>query len=230
MFLMRICQSQVCTKCGTERPLADFYLVRGRHRRSCRICDSARVSRREAVRKGRKNYRTLAEIRQAAKNPFKRRLCPKCGARTYGKVCKDCSRLLKSIVRALVSVVEELLKADTQCIECGRSIIPKTKRPRSFCSKACSYRANRRRRRARQRAVFDQDVTLREVAERDGWRCQLCGRRVNPLARKYTRRPVLDHIVPISRGGRHASANLQLAHFSCNSSKHAKMGGQRRLW
>lgn len=55
--------------------------------------------------------------------------------------------------------------------------------------------------------------TLDEVFARDGGRCALCGKRV---ARKDA---TADHIVPVSLGGPHSLANIQLAHRSCNSRK-----------
>lgn len=33
----------------------------------------------------------------------------------------------------------------------------------------------------------------------------------------------VDHVRPISKGGRHFAWNLQIAHKSCNSQKHAKL-------
>ncbi|MDX3353901.1 HNH endonuclease signature motif containing protein [Streptomyces sp. ME01-24h] len=50
--------------------------------------------------------------------------------------------------------------------------------------------------------------------------CGLCGGRV---AMKQTvphpKAPTIDHVVPISEGGDDTRANVQLAHFLCNSSK-----------
>lgn len=49
------------------------------------------------------------------------------------------------------------------------------------------------------------------VAQRDGWCCGICGKRVTRATWS------LDHIVPLSRGGSHTYANIVLAHRSCNS-------------
>lgn len=50
--------------------------------------------------------------------------------------------------------------------------------------------------------------------------CGICGDPIpraavvpDPLA------PVLDHVVPLARGGVHAIDNVQAAHFLCNSFK-----------
>jgi 5-methylcytosine-specific restriction endonuclease McrA len=115
-----------------------------------------------------------------------------------------------------------------------------------FCSSACRRRSGRRgykrrnpdrvaderrQRRARKKKAFRGRVYTKQVYERDNWRCQLCGKKVrrsvvvpHPLA------PVLDHIVPLAVGGAHEMANVQCAHFLCNSRKGmAAMNDQLRL-
>ena len=55
----------------------------------------------------------------------------------------------------------------------------------------------------------------RQIGERDGWRCYLCGKRVIP---SYA---TLDHLVPYSQGGTEAPGNLRIVHRSCNSRRGA---------
>ena len=75
--------------------------------------------------------------------------------------------------------------------------------------------------------------SLAEIAERDGWRCQLCGRMVSKMAKWPARNSAsIDHVVPLSEGGTDLRANVQLAHFGCNSSKNNRptaRGEQLRL-
>jgi len=70
-----------------------------------------------------------------------------------------------------------------------------------------------------------------EIAERDGWRCQLCGIRLSARLRGTydPRAPVVDHIVPLKVGGPHIRANVQLACWSCNSHKGTRIIGQLRV-
>jgi hypothetical protein len=78
----------------------------------------------------------------------------------------------------------------------------------------------RRKYRERLQGIKSEPYTSREIAERDGWRCQLCRKPVNP--RKRHPDPMcasIDHIVPISQGGTDVRANVQLAHLFCNMSK-----------
>lgn len=105
------------------------------------------------------------------------------------------------------------------CRRCGNCYcVPKTVAP-GFCSAACSRRQLRKRLKAHRRARTgrSQDFTLREIAERDGWCCHLCGGKVPD--RQYAARdddPTLDHLVPVSKGGPHARDNVALAHNRCN--------------
>lgn len=76
------------------------------------------------------------------------------------------------------------------------------------------------RRRARLLAAFVEQVDPEKIWERDGSICQLCKEPVDPdlkwpdpLSRSF------DHIVPLSKGGTHEFANVQLAHAVCNSIK-----------
>ena len=62
-----------------------------------------------------------------------------------------------------------------------------------------------------------------QIAERDGWVCQLCGL---PISRyPLTRRDQLtaDHIIPESWGGASTIDNLRAAHWGCNSARGNKM-------
>ena len=69
-----------------------------------------------------------------------------------------------------------------------------------------------------------------DIFERDGWACQLCGRRINRRLRHPHRlSKTIDHIVPLSKGGFDCPKNVQAAHFGCNSGKQARLIGQLRL-
>lgn len=81
-----------------------------------------------------------------------------------------------------------------------------------------------RRRRARLLGAWDEDVDIENVYTRDGGVCGVCG---EPVDRSLTwpdkQSLTLDHIVPLARGGRHSSANCQVAHAVCNSRKNDRI-------
>ena len=88
---------------------------------------------------------------------------------------------------------------------------------------ACKIAVDRdraHRRRARKRGLGSVKVDRLAIFERDNWTCQLCGGAIDPdCPWPDPGSPSIDHIVPISKGGRHAPSNVQAAHLGCNSSK-----------
>lgn len=75
-------------------------------------------------------------------------------------------------------------------------------------------------RRARLTDPTAEPIDRDAIGERDGWRCGLCLKAVdNALPYPHPDSPSLDHIEPLSLGGRHAAANVQISHLSCNVSK-----------
>jgi 5-methylcytosine-specific restriction endonuclease McrA len=123
------------------------------------------------------------------------------------------------------------------CVLCGAERTVKAGQSNRYCSTSCHYmdgkltedqmierrRLAGRKRRARMAAVECEPYTLSEIAERDGWRCQLCGKKVQQQVARKGRpdrlSPSVDHIVPISLGGHDVKANVQLAHLGCNAKK-----------
>lgn len=125
------------------------------------------------------------------------------------------------------------------CQQCGGEFDAR-QGPKRFCSRAClrrspAYRECIRRakgrRRARKRNAFVADVSLAQIAERDGWRCQLCHKQVKrEVVVPHPMSPTLDHVLPLAAGGTHEPANVHLAHFICNSLKGAGAAQLRGPW
>jgi hypothetical protein len=114
-----------------------------------------------------------------------------------------------------------------RCTRCGEAFMAATGRGIArYCSFRCLRNDGKDRRRAKERLAAGASVRRWEIFERDHWRCQLCGKKVNrgktvphPMA------PVLDHILPLAALGRHDPSNVQCAHFLCNSIKAAGVHG-----
>lgn len=116
-----------------------------------------------------------------------------------------------------------------QCEWCAATFTPRTD-PHLYCSSRCSHSAAKERRDQAKRNAFVERVIRAKVYERDDWCCQLCGKQVNRTASvPHPNAPTLDHILPISKGGTHEYANVQLAHFMCNSIKGSGGTDQLRL-
>lgn len=79
--------------------------------------------------------------------------------------------------------------------------------------RAASTRVRAERRKARLLANFVERVERAVVYTRSKGRCGICGA---PVRRAEF---VVDHIVPLAKGGEHSYANSQAAHWSCNAKK-----------
>lgn len=121
---------------------------------------------------------------------------------------------------------------DLACAVCGENFLS-GRLDRKYCSKACGNRAYASRRRADGRAAdmsakrkaLELGVKIQagrrlSVLEADNWICHLCNLPTNRDAiypsNDY---PVIDHVVPLSKGGEHAPSNWKTAHSLCNMRK-----------
>ena len=128
---------------------------------------------------------------------------------------------------------EPKTKIELPCKQCGNTFMGN--QGNSYCSKVCRQAAKQGRkekRRAEKAGVFYEPVNPLKVFKRDGWRCQLCGKKLNPKHRGTYRddAPELDHIIPWAQGGEHSYRNTQLACRKCNGEKGAQEIGQLRLF
>ena len=69
------------------------------------------------------------------------------------------------------------------------------------------------RRRAEKWGVKAVDIKLKDIAERDGRICYLCGKEVSVHEASF------EHVIPLCDGGTHTPDNVRLAHRLCNSRK-----------
>lgn len=111
------------------------------------------------------------------------------------------------------------------CSICARRFSCRNDRPTHTCSPKCKgvVLANRARADRLPAIVLDRrpiHTAVRLPDDPTPWRCQLCGGRVQRNRETpHPKAPVLDHILPLAAGGTHEPANVQLAHFICNSEK-----------
>jgi len=153
--------------------------------------------------------------------------CSDCGSRFFWrrarKRCEACTIAAQKYVSASVH-------EDRICPCCGLKFVSRTLAS-TYCSLKCSRRMARRsspskhRERARKHGVSYAPVSPAKVFDRDGWRCQICGKQTPKQRRgsRYSNAPELDHRVPISKGGAHDYANTQCACRACNGAKSNKV-------
>ena len=182
-----------------------------------------------------------------------RKACEGCGVvgvKTSKGLCLSCSGKQRRIVRAEdcrrrkgcshlpPRLVDGGVLREFTCEECGgsRAVEAKFGIKYKYCSRTCQKRASDRVRTKARRAAMNgahaQPVDPNRVFDRDGWRCGLCGGKTVRGRRgtQHDKAPVLDHIVPLSKGGSHTYKNVQCACHACNSRKGAKVIGQLRLF
>ena len=113
------------------------------------------------------------------------------------------------------------------CHECGAAFLAGTRYPHKYCSKRCARknrrRLDKRKRRAWTRTTNVGTVDLATIAQRDGWRCHICHRKVSRANWS------LDHLIPLSYGGPHTNENTALAHHRCNTLRSNTGAAQLRL-
>lgn len=119
------------------------------------------------------------------------------------------------------------------CEDCGETYTTQTAHNKGVCLR-CQKRRHKAafgstdRKRARAYGVEYEPVSRAKVYERDAWRCGLCGKKVRKDKKApHPLSPSLDHVIPMSQGGPHTYANVQCAHFLCNSLK--GVGGSQQL-
>lgn len=81
-------------------------------------------------------------------------------------------------------------------------------------------KAAQAKRQAALKAPGAERISRTAVCERDNWICGICHQPVDStLKHPHPMSATTDHIVPLSVGGPHTYANIQLAHLRCNASK-----------
>ena len=148
------------------------------------------------------------------------------GARPNEKRCStSCSRAYLIIKRRGREYYEQRIKR--KCAICGKRMDEAAHIRREFCSQSCKNENERLNYRDRGGSKY---LKARgSVADRDGWKCYICGediprdaRRPDPLALE------IDHLVPIRpregevKGGDEV-VNLAAAHQVCNQRKGNKL-------
>jgi 5-methylcytosine-specific restriction endonuclease McrA len=124
-------------------------------------------------------------------------------------------------------------QVECTCKQCGDAFMGNSRG--AYCSDVCRRKAKRNqkaKRRAVKLGVYYEPVNPVKVFERDGWRCQLCRKKLSPKHKGTMRddAPELDHIIPWAQGGEHSYRNTQLLCRKCNGEKGAQAIGQLRLF
>jgi 5-methylcytosine-specific restriction endonuclease McrA len=173
--------------------------------------------------------------------------CSQCGSDflTHNSTKKYCSRFCSEVARGLRRAAP-LTPIECALPECGIEFTPTYDRQRCCSERHGKLLYNRlsradgrqagqpwddkrrdsyhRRRALKQDASTGAPVHLAEIADRDGHRCGICEKPVPDVKWPHPLSPSLDHRIPLSKGGAHDPANVQLAHLRCNTAKGNRSG------
>lgn len=180
-------------------------------------CEDCRVARGDDLNRGCGYQKTVQ--------------CGKCGKWLYrgnGKKgedrrCRECIRKRVSLKKAAVRVRIPKLRPCKLCAEPtgGTGTIPYCEICRPIREWQRNYDKTRARR-CRMNGGACEPYTIATVAMMSSGICALCDRPVENAPAPHPLSPTVDHIIPIARGGDDTLANVQLAHWGCNSRKGAR--------
>ena len=140
------------------------------------------------------------------------RICAACGTSIGEKNSRArfCSRACASWARK--KGAKPRLRRQT-CVNCGCAIAAGKRVSSVYCTRRCRNIARAAAHRAAARGSLTLELKPKDwhrICARYLWCCFYCGRKTELT---------FDHVMPVSRGGRHSIGNVLPACGSCNSSK-----------
>lgn len=167
----------------------------------------------------------------------KNRKCVICGqpfstihnAKTCGNAeCKRSAKRIRS--KSWTKQPPKLIQYETrECKECGELFSVDSRMNNVYCSKDCRRKAENRRSNKRiPKAQRVDNISLKRLYKRDSGICYICGGKCDWNSQSISKNgnpypgdlyPVIEHVIPISKGGLDAWDNVRLAHWKCNLDK-----------
>lgn len=186
-----------CSTCGDEKPATDFHRQAARWSGLQCNCKACALTVSAAWRESHRDASRAKDKRHYVRHHSKEL------RRTANYYARHCERLKAAAVARRLANLEAHRARDKRYRQKSKS-----KEQRA------AIQSNRN---ARQRAVFVEHVDRGQVFVRDGGICGICG---TPVERSVA---TIDHVIPMSKGGKHEYANVQIAHRRCNERKGAKL-------
>lgn len=235
--ITRDCRSTATTKRNEESYVAEFireidngfeYISGYKNRNSyimirCGKCGEVFDKRYSYIRDSKKIVCPKCELHKRSEEIKKRKAELEQKKRARAEERKRLEDLKRQIKQEQKELEKE--KKVHPCSICGEP----TSNPK-YCSDDCRRKANNRahdlyKRHKRYHKGADYSISVRSLYKRDNGVCHICGMKCN--FDDYVIRgnafiagnwyPSVDHIVPLSKGGRHILENVKLAHRICNS-------------
>lgn len=185
-----------------------------------------------------KSYKTCGseECRRRVRNARKRRYVERTpdalirgSCQVWHVNCAECGRLFVARQPNQVRCGDKCRKRHLSRIT-TEAIKRRYREDPEFRDRMISKAQNRHARKLGVGMITSPATLVAYLMKRDHGRCRVpdCKYRDRRIrAKSGPGRPSIDHIVPLSRGGTHELANLQIAHYVCNLSKHNGGGGEQ---
>ena len=222
--------TQACEECGAP---TDRRFPRGPIPKTCSEKCSILRSRRIKRASYRRSPKHLSAVARGS-SAETANTCVRCGgscrATTGGRVVVVCARpeCVREQQREYSAANRTCTVHYWNCAHCGKF---HAGRKRMYCDSRCSNRAFNARRRADGRAAemsanrraLEKGAKISsarrlKVLEAADWVCHLCELPTNRYAvYPAPDYPVIDHVIPLSKGGEHAPHNWDCAHNLCNN-------------
>lgn len=209
-----------------------------------RYVQCAKCGKTFRVKKSKTNARWCSRKCQSGRNNIRKK-CGWCGKSYERKPCRAAkSNFCSSLCRGAHERRITAEKNKKDCVVCAKPFFAKPHKlaMRNYCSRPCSYIA-RRGRQTERASPYPRSLRSKVYNARSrsytgkfslndwlakceywGWRCYLC--RIE-LTRETA---VVEHRIPITRGGSNWLSNLAPACDPCNSRKHNKTEAEYRQW
>lgn len=167
-------------------------------------------------------------------------LCNRCGViefRENGGKAVHCFNCQKEIAREYAlnasKISNSILETvEIKCVECGKSFDVRRTRGRvaKYCSSVCRERGRHKRYPERSK-LKEREIHIYDVYFKCLGRCHICGKDVplRLIGKRHPMAPSIDHVIPVSRGGKTVIENCLLAHLKCNIKKSNKGILQRMM-
>lgn len=191
-----------------------------------RLCPECSAWKAELARIGRKTSVAI-EVRR----------CPVCGElfvvrasssrRTCGRPeCELAAERVRTRTSGAHAHLYNEAGTHKKCVDCGEWYEPYVGcalRCRLCAAQQAKEYKNARKRQKEYGERGGSPVLYSYIMKRDGWRCYLCGGRIDPrLSYPHQMSGSLDHVIPFSLGGTYTRENIRAAHLDCNRKKHTK--------
>lgn len=183
------------------------------------------------------NYHNLISGLRKGTNQGRCPMCYKYDKYAQKMLDEQKQRVIKQIAKVKQKKTYQLYIKE--CRECGETFIT-TNNHRVNCSSICLNKSYRRNSKGRyKRITIDKDITLAKLYKKSKGKCAICGgycdtkdyKKIDGTIICGNNYPSIDHIKPISKGGKHSWNNVQLAHRLCNMKKSDKyfLGGLSQI-